>query len=134
MVIAAGAAGLLALAGIWSSTNSGSADRARMYKAAESGLQMGKRWLRQNVLENGLTAYTAAETSISNGILTIEGVRVKVSLYLVGGVHFLVAHAEMSPCEERIEVTWRINNITGAAAPSTVTFGEWSESIQPCAF
>lgn len=132
LLIGAGAAGMLALTGVWSSTTSGRADRAMMNKAAESGLQMARGWLRQNVMEGGLAAYTS-EHSITNGTKSIEGAYVKVALVPSGGDYFIVAQAQMPTCRERIRISWRIDNITGAAAPSTVTLREWSEAILACA-
>lgn len=132
LVIATGAAGVLVLAGIWNSGNASRSDRTRLLRAAEAGAQVGARWMRQSISDADYAAHVGV-TPISNGVIGLEGARVRVAWSLDAGSQYLVSEAELSPCKERVVITWRINTFTGSG-PAAITFGEWNETIQTCAF
>lgn len=134
LVLSAGAAGVLAVAGAWNSQRTAGFDRLKLMLAAESGILIGARWMRQVVTEGSLSGYTGEYPVSSGGYVSLDGVDVKVTLEFTGGVHYLVAIAKMPVCTEAFRVRWTVGAVAGGGGGilSTVTFTEWNEASIAC--
>lgn len=131
LVIATAAAGILVVIGSWNSGNEGRLDRQRLLNAAESGIQLGAEWVQQSKTKAEYDALPTP-TAISNGLISLEGASVQVTLNQDAGVRFLQSEARFSPCKEIVVLKWTVKDVVGAARPSIITFRDWNESIQAC--
>lgn len=144
-VLTTGAAGLLITTGVWESDRVNTLERRSLLHAAETGLIMGARWLRQDINEPTFAAEYRVDDGVEKpitpgGYINLNGALVKVTYVYRAGPNavFMISRATAENCIQTLQLEWQIQQVgtttfnDGFATLSDIGFTGWTEAIVNC--
>jgi hypothetical protein len=135
------ASGLILLSANTDMGGSANLESMALRNAAESGAQMGVRWIR-NYLETDIPTTwndSLVLTPGVDGFMNLDGIKVKVKFVDdpgAGGGHFAVkTWATYGPKRDTLEIIWQVNSLnpptSGSGVSCNANLGEWAETLHP---